>query len=143
VTEFTPGSGAVGGAMIGLAAGMLLLGNGRVAGISGIVGRVLRPGPGEQRGWRAAFLLGLPLGAMLVSLAMGPLAVESATSPVLLVIAGLLVGFGTRLGNGCTSGHGVCGVARGSRRSIAATVTFMSVAALVVFFMRHVVSGAL
>ena len=142
MTEFTPTSGALGGLLIGLAAGLLLLGSSRTAGISGIVGQMIWPADGEQRGWRVAFLLGLPLGAALVSLAWGPLAVDVAASPLVLVAAGILVGFGTRLGNGCTSGHGVCGVGRGSTRSIAATVTFMSVAALVVFVTRHLLGGS-
>jgi uncharacterized membrane protein YedE/YeeE len=142
MTEFTPGAGTLGGLLIGLAAGLLLLGCGRTAGISGILGQTIWPATGEDRGWRLAFLLGLPLGATLVSLVSGQLTVDVATSPIVLVTAGLLVGFGTRLGNGCTSGHGVCGIARGSTRSIAATLTFMGVAALVVFATRHLLGGS-
>lgn len=142
MTEFTPVSSTLGGLLIGLAAALLLLGSGRVAGVSGILGQALWPSAAEERSWRVAFLIGLPLGAALVSLVSGPLVVDIAAPPLTLVAAGLLVGFGTRLGNGCTSGHGVCGMARGSRRSIAATLTFMAVAALVVFVTRHLIGGS-
>jgi uncharacterized membrane protein YedE/YeeE len=141
MTEFTPISAAVGGLLIGLAAAVLLLANGRVAGISGIVGQALWPQPGEQRGWRLLFLLGIPLGAALVSVATGPLRVDIQADPPVLILAGLLVGFGTRLGNGCTSGHGICGISRGSTRSFAATLTFMAVAGVTVFLVRHVAGG--
>jgi len=141
MTEFTPGSATLGGLLIGLAAALMLLANGRVAGISGILGQALWPAEGETRGWRLAFILGLPLGAALVSLVTGPLVYEIEATPVVLVVAGLLVGFGTRLGNGCTSGHGVCGMSRGSRRSIAATLTFMGVAGITVFVTRHLLGG--
>jgi len=132
---------SVGGLLIGLAAAVLLLGGGRVAGISGIAGQALWPAHGEARGWRIAFLAGLPLGAGLVVWLRGPLAVDIQASPLGLIAAGLLVGFGTRLGNGCTSGHGVCGMARGSKRSIAATAVFMSVAAVTVFALRQLSGG--
>ncbi len=92
---------------------------------------------GEERSWRIAFLLGLPAGAALVGLVQGPLTTRIDASPPVILIAGILVGFGTRLGSGCTSGHGVCGMSRGSIRSIAATLTFMAVAALVVFATHH------
>jgi uncharacterized membrane protein YedE/YeeE len=139
MTEFTPLSGTLGGLLIGLAAALLLLANGRVAGISGILGQAIWPTAGEERGWRIAFLVGLPLGAGFVALTRGPLVTDIQASPPVLVLAGLLVGFGTRLGNGCTSGHGVCGMARGSGRSVAATFTFMGVAGLVVFAVRHLI----
>jgi hypothetical protein len=142
MTEFTPLSAAVGGLLIGLGAAVLLLANGRVAGISGILGQALWPTMDEGRGWRIAFLAGLPLGAALVSLISGPLETTIEASTPVLVGAGLLVGFGTRLGNGCTSGHGVCGMSRGSTRSIAATLTFMAVAGTVVFMVRHVHGAA-
>lgn len=142
MTAFTPISATLGGLLIGLAAALLLLANRRVAGISGILGLTLWPPAGEDRSWRMAFLVGLLLGAASVSLVSGPLALQIDASPVTLVAAGLLVGFGTRLGNGCTSGHGVCGVARGSRRSIAATLTFMTVAGATVFLVRHLIGGA-
>lgn len=136
MTEFTPLSGALGGLFIGLAAAILLLGSGRVAGISGILGQAIWPGAGEDRRWRIVFLLGLPVGAALVTLVNGPLVVQIDASPMVLVAAGLLVGFGTRLGNGCTSGHGVCGMSRGSTRSIAATLVFMAIGGIVVFVSR-------
>ena len=137
MTDFTPVSGTVGGLLIGLAASILLLGSGRVAGISGILGQALWPTAYEDRGWRLAFLIGLPLGAALASLVAQPPVADIQASPAVVVAAGLLVGFGTRLGNGCTSGHGVCGMSRGSVRSVAATLTFMGVAGLVVFVARH------
>jgi uncharacterized membrane protein YedE/YeeE len=137
MTEFTPLSGAAGGLLIGLAAAILLLACGRVAGISGILGQAIWPAKGEERGWRLAFLAGLPLGAALVALVSGPLAVRIDAAPATLIVAGLLVGFGTRLGNGCTSGHGICGLGRGSTRSAAATIIFMAVAGVTVFVVRH------
>ena len=142
MTEFTPVSASIGGLLIGLAAAVLLLVNGRVAGISGIVGQALWPTDPKDRPWRLAFIAGLPLGAALVSLVSGPLEVDIEASTPVLVAAGILVGFGTRLGNGCTSGHGVCGMSRGSARSIAATCTFMAVAGVTVFLVRHVLGGA-
>ncbi|MGH0032925.1 MAG: YeeE/YedE family protein [Myxococcota bacterium] len=141
MTPFTPLSATLGGLLIGLAAAVLLLGAHRVAGISGILGRALWPDDAEPRRWRLVFLAGLPLGAALVALANGPLAVDVQASPPVLVAAGLLVGFGTRLGNGCTSGHGVCGMSRGSPRSVAATAVFMAVAVVTVFLTRHVLGG--
>ena len=142
MTEFTPTSAALGGLLIGLAAAVLLFGSGRVAGVSGIVGQALWPQPGEQRAWRITFVLAIPVGAALASLVTGPLVVDIQESPPVLILAGLLVGFGTRLGNGCTSGHGVCGMSRGSTRSIAATLTFMAVAGVTVFVVRHVLGGS-
>lgn len=142
MTEFTPLSASVGGLLIGSAAALLLWANGRVAGISGILGQALWPAPGEERGWRIAFLAGLPLGALLASLLGVRLVPEIASNPPTLILAGLLVGFGTRLGNGCTSGHGVCGLGRGSKRSLAATLTFMGVAGITVYVVRHVLGGA-
>ena len=138
LTEFTPGTALLGGALIGLAAALLLLASGRIAGISGILGGALA-GPGEDRGWRLAFLIGLPLGAAVVSLVRGGLAISVSASPGVLIAAGLLVGFGTQLGSGCTSGHGVCGIARLSPRSLVATGVFMAAAAAVVFVTRHLV----
>ena len=124
--EAAPLAGLAGGAMIGLAAMMFLLGAGRIAGISGIAARAIgAERGGVSRGMALAFMGGLVLGALAISWATG--GVEARFAPNwLLVPAGLLVGFGTRLGHGCTSGHGVCGVSRLSRRSIVATVTFMA-----------------
>jgi uncharacterized membrane protein YedE/YeeE len=126
--------------LLGLSACLLLLSVGRIAGISGIVGGLLGPAPAD-RSWRLAFVLGLIAGCLVVRLA------GTEVQPIVgagfpeLVIAGLLVGFGTRLGNGCTSGHGVCGLARLSPRSLAATATFMAAGALTVFVMRHGIGG--
>ncbi len=136
--NFTPVSGLLGGLLIGLAATLLLVLNGRISGISSIVGDLLAS-KGNDTVWRAAFVVGLLLGASAYVLAAGaarPITMQ-ASVPV-LAVAGLLVGFGTRLGSGCTSGHGVCGIARLSRRSIAATAVFFVVAMLVVFLSRHV-----
>lgn len=135
MTEFTPVASLVGGLLIGVAASLLLLVNGRVAGISGIAGSALT-GPASERRWRLLFLLGLPLGAALASLGLGSVAVPRM-SPVLLAVAGLLVGYGTQLGSGCTSGHGVCGMSRGAPRSLAATAVFMAAGAVTVFVLRH------
>ena len=141
-TAFTPISGLVGGALIGLASAGLLLANGRIAGISGILGRSLFSHPGD-RGWRVAFLVGLPLGAWIATRATSDaLGFFITTNPALLVAGGLLVGVGTQMGNGCTSGHGVCGMSRGSPRSILATLTFMATAAGTVFVVRHVLGNA-
>lgn len=138
MTSFTPVSGFVGGLLIGLAATLLIVVNGRVAGISGIVDGVLS-GPGAEIAWRLAFLAGLVLGPLVYEAVTGTgPAVEIQAGLPLLTIAGLLVGYGTRLGHGCTSGHGVCGIARGSPRSLAATAMFFGTAALVVFVVRHV-----
>jgi len=141
-TTFTPLAGLVGGALIGLASVMLLLGNGRIAGVSGILGGSLF-GPRAELGWRLAFLLGLPLGAWLVQqLAPGAMGFAITPQPALLIAGGLLVGFGTQLGGGCTSGHGICGLARGSPRSLVATLTFIATGAATVFVVRHVLGAA-
>lgn len=126
---------AIGGILIGLASVLLLVGLGRIAGISGILGSALEF---DGQGWRWLFLVGLPVGAWIVARWIAPVAPTVTSSTPLLVAGGLLVGFGTRMGNGCTSGHGVCGISRGSKRSIAATMVFMMGAAVTVFVMRHV-----
>ncbi|WP_431470190.1 YeeE/YedE family protein [Sphingosinithalassobacter sp. LHW66-3] len=131
-----------GGLLIGIAAGLLLLSNGRIAGVSGM----LVTATGIDKGgtpWAqaAAFVVGLPLGAALIAMFVRRPELVITASPAALVVAGLLVGFGTRLGNGCTSGHGVCGMARLSRRSIVATLTFMGIAAATVFVTRHVLGA--
>ncbi len=132
MANFTPLSAAIGGALIGLAAVMLMLLAGRVAGISGIAAGVLGVGA-IDRGWRIAFIAGLILAPAATMLAGYAVPVpEMPASWVLIVAAGLLVGFGARLGGGCTSGHGVCGIARLSKRSIAATVIFMGTAVVTV-----------
>jgi uncharacterized membrane protein YedE/YeeE len=131
--------GLVGGALIGAAAVMLMALLGRVAGISGIVGSLLPPAPAEDRGWRLAFLAGLVGGPVALALTTGGSGIGApAVGPMALALAGLLVGAGTMLGAGCTSGHGVCGVARVSPRSIAATATFMATAIATTFVVRHI-----
>ena len=142
-TEFTPFASLLGGGIIGLSAVVLLATQGRIAGISGIVSRILPPSvdkAGLPRG--IIFLIGLLLAAPLWFVLTGAAPVQMVSSNgLLLVIAGLLVGFGAVMGNGCTSGHGVCGISRGSARSIAATMTFMATASVTVFVLRHVLGG--
>jgi len=139
--NFTPLSGAIGGAFIGLAAALLLALNGRIAGISGIVGGLLPPRAGDM-GWRLLFVAGLALGALVVRVFTGePLAAPTGSSFFMLVLGGLLVGFGSRLGSGCTSGHGICGLARLSPRSMVAVATFMGSAMVTVFVLRHLLGG--
>ena len=141
MSNFTPVSAAVGGALIGLAAVLLALFTGRVAGISGIFGGCLNLNSGDK-GWRLAFIAGLILAPLTGGLTGVPLpAPEMPASYLVIVAAGLLVGFGSRLGGGCTSGHGICGIARLSRRSIAATAIFMAVAVAVVALTRHGLGG--
>jgi len=132
-----------GGALIGLSATILLVSIGRVAGISSIVGGLME-GRRDGLGWRVAFVAGLLAGAVLVAwMIPGSIVPRPATlSPVGVAIAGLLVGFGTQLGSGCTSGHGVCGLSRLSKRSLVAVLSFMSAAALTTFVLRHVLGGA-
>lgn len=135
--NFTHLSGFLGGLLIGLAVTMLLLLNGRIAGVSGIFGGLLNT-RGRERGWRAAFVAGLLIGALAYMLAAGgTIPMTIAASVPALLLGGFLVGFGTRLGSGCTSGHGLCGIARLSKRSIVATVVFFGVASLTVFLARH------
>ncbi|QAV22266.1 YeeE/YedE family protein [Proteus hauseri] len=138
--HFTPLSAAIGGLMIGLAAAILLLFNGRIAGISGILGGILSTNQ-QGNGWRWAFLLGMLIAPSLFYLWDKPLTPVIDASPWMLVIAGLLVGVGTRLANGCTSGHGICGLARLSRRSIVAVLVFMATAFITVYFLRHVIGS--
>ncbi len=130
-----------GGVLIGLSATLLLWLNGRVAGVSGILNGVLFPKTGDVA-WRAAFLVGLIVAAGLyMALVPGASLPRTDFSRPGLIVAGLLVGFGTRMGNGCTSGHGVCGLGRLSMRSLAAVMTFMATAIATTFVMRHVWSG--
>lgn len=135
--DFTPLSGLVGGLLIGLSTALLLFMNGRIAGISGIVGGLLSR-QGSKVAWRAVFAAGLLIGAAVYILATGgAIPVEIEASLPVMVVAGVLVGFGARLGSGCTSGHGVVGISRLSRRSIVATLVFMGAAMLTVFFTNH------
>jgi uncharacterized protein len=135
--NFTPVSALAGGAMIGLSAALFLVLNGRIAGISGILGGLMQPARSEI-GWRVAFLAGLFAAPALYVAIGGSLPPVSVTPSLgLLVLAGVITGFGTRLGAGCTSGHGVCGIGRASPRSLAATAVFMATAILTVFIVRH------
>ena len=139
--EFTPWASLAGGLLIGLSAALLIALLGRVAGISGITGALLQMptwSAVKQWGWRLAFIVGM-VAAPLVWQLFAPLpAMEMPSNPVVVIVAGLLVGFGTRMGSGCTSGHGVCGLSRLSMRSLAATLTFIATGAVIVFVMRHV-----
>ena len=134
-TAFTPITALLGGALIGLAATVLYVGNGRIAGIGGILNHALERR--DERGWRIAFLAGLIAAAAAWFAFSGDVARSSFPLPW-LIAAGLLVGFGTRLGNGCTSGHGICGLARLSKRSLAAVLTFMGSGVATVYVLRHV-----
>ncbi|HEX5999444.1 MAG TPA: YeeE/YedE family protein [Hyphomicrobiaceae bacterium] len=139
MTEFTPVSAATGGVLIGLAATLLMLLTGRIAGISGILAGSLRS---DDRKWRIAFIAGLILAPLVAGLGGYPLPPpQLPASWSLIVGAGLLVGFGTRMAGGCTSGHGVCGLARLSPRSLLATVVFMATAVAMVAVSRHVIGG--
>lgn len=131
-----------GGAMLGLAAAAFLLFNGRIAGISGLLGGLVLDRAQGELGWRALFLAGIVLGALAFALVGTPPSPESTPLGWVGAIAGgLLVGFGTRLGSGCTSGHGVCGIARFSKRSFAATMTFMAFGFVTVFVIRHILGA--
>ena len=135
---FTPWSALAGGGLIGVAAAMLVLLNGRIAGISGVLGGVLRPAKGD-RGWRIAFVGGLAGAAVLYAVFFGNPQIRIDASWGALVIAGFLVGLGTRYGSGCTSGHGVCGLSQLSPRSLIATLSFMAAGFVTVFVLRHIV----
>jgi len=134
-TEFTPLPALAGGLLIGLAAALLWLGNGRTAGVSGIVGGIVRPTRADLA-WRSAFVVGLVLAGAVALLARPELIAPSPRPLAVLACAGLLVGVGTRVGGGCTSGHGVCGLGRGSRRSLFATLTFVAAGMLTVTVVR-------
>ncbi|WP_029891408.1 YeeE/YedE family protein [Polycyclovorans algicola] len=136
------GRGLAGGVMIGVSALLLMASQGKIAGISGVVGGLLPAGQADQRGWRLRFLLGLLGGALLVQWMTGQPVTTAIPAPLgLMVLAGLVVGVGTRMGSGCTSGHGVCGLGRRSPRSLVAVMVFMGVAVATVFVMRHVVGA--
>jgi uncharacterized membrane protein YedE/YeeE len=131
----------LGGLTLGVAAIWLLLSLGRVAGISGILWGVMQ---GPDRGWRVFFIIGLLVGGLIIHAVLGIAVPGQSSTPLLLVaLSGLLVGLGTRIGGGCTSGHGVCGIGRLSVRSIVATATFMSTGVLTVFVIRHLIGGAI
>jgi uncharacterized protein len=141
MANFTPVSAAIGGGLIGLSAALLMLLTGRVAGISGIFGGCLGFGMNDKR-WRIAFIAGLILAPPIASwLGYAMLSPQMPASWIVIIAAGLLVGFGTRLGGGCTSGHGICGIARLSARSMTATAIFIFTGMVVVALTRHVLAG--
>jgi len=135
---FTPYSALLGGLMIGVSAVMLILLTGRVAGISGILGGLIKPQSNETL-WRFTFVLGMVTAPWLYMATMGSFEFESPRGPLALMVAGLLVGYGTRLGSGCTSGHGVCGLSRLSLRSLVATGVFMTVGFVVASLLMHAI----
>lgn len=135
--HFTPWASLAGGVLLGIAAALFILLNGRVLGISGIVAGLVRGHSGDT-GWRVSFVAGLLLAPALWGLFAQPVATRIAAGPLLLVVGGLLVGWGTGYGSGCTSGHGVCGLARLSPRSLVATLAFMGTGFATVFVVRHV-----
>ena len=139
-THFSPASGLAGGLLIGAAAGAFVLLLGRIAGVSGIVGGLLRS-PAGDRSWRIAFLAGMLVAPALYALIARVPDITTAPSYPVVLAGGFLVGIGTRFGGGCTSGHGVCGISRGSTRSIAATVVFMLSGFATVFVTRHLLGG--
>jgi uncharacterized membrane protein YedE/YeeE len=141
--HFTPVASLVGGMLIGLSASLLLLCDGKIAGISGILGGILSPARNDTL-WRVVFVAGLLTGGMFLRLFFPhvfTISIDRSTG--VLILAGLCVGFGTRLGNGCTSGHGVCGLSRFSQRSLIATVTFIATGMLTVFVVNHLLGGTL
>lgn len=135
--NFTPLAAILGGLILGLAAALLLAANGRIAGITGILGGLFERH--AEAGWRACFIVGMLVGGVI--LLGGTQPQLDTESPMLVIAAGLLVGFGTRMANGCTSGHGICGLGRGSKRSLAATATFMISAIITVAVVRHGIGG--
>jgi len=140
--DFTPISALAGGALIGLAAAWLLWANGRIAGVSGVLFGLLPPSSSADARWRIAFLAGLLAGGFLYGFATpGPLPARTGFPLVHVALAGLLVGFGTRMGGGCTSGHGVCGLGRLSPRSLVAVVAFMAAGMVATYVMRHVLGA--
>lgn len=138
--NFTPWASLAGGILLGLASAIFILVNGRILGISGIIGGLLRPKSGDV-GWRLAFVLGMLVAPLLYRLLADPVAVRIDAGWATLVIAGLLVGVGTRFGSGCTSGHGVCGLSRLSPRSLVATLAFMGAGFVTVYLMRHLLAS--
>ncbi len=143
MTEFTPIAGTLGGLLIGLSAIVLMGGIGRIAGLSGIFGGLLTLNWNAEQYWRAIFIVGLLIGTAITAL-LGGIDIETirfSGGPATIIIGGILVGVGTALGSGCTSGHGICGISRLSPRSIAATVIFMAAAIATVFITRHIIGA--
>ncbi|MET3998719.1 YeeE/YedE thiosulfate transporter family protein [Marinobacterium sp. MBR-109] len=145
IINFTPVPALLGGALIGLSAAFLLLAKGRVAGISGIAGGIIYPESRADISWRIVFILGLILGGFIYQwsgLGVGVQHIAAVVDKPVLIVAGLLVGIGTQIGTGCTSGHGICGLARRSPRSLVATLCFMGSAIVTVYVVRHLMGGA-
>ena len=138
--QFTPWASLSGGILLGLASAAFILLNGRILGVSGIIGGVLRPTSGDI-GWRLFFLLGMLAAPLLYLLVAGPTAVRIDAGWTTMIVAGLLVGVGTRYGAGCASGHGVCGLSRLSPRSVVATLAFMGAGFVTVYLARHALAG--
>jgi len=136
LTAFTPAAALAGGLLIGLAAAVFVLFNGRIAGISGILGGLFRPRHGDI-GWRLSFIGGLIVAPLIYALFWHLPEIHIEAHPITLIVAGLMVGFGTRIGSGCTSGHGVCGISRLSFRSIIATAIFMALGFITVYLVRQ------
>lgn len=134
--NFTPWASLAGGILLGIASSLFILVNGRILGISGIVGGLLRPRPGDSA-WRIAFLLGMFAAPLLYAALAGPTVARIDATWGMVIAAGLLVGWGTRYGAGCTSGHGVCGLSRMSPRSLVATLAFMGTGFATVYIVRH------
>ncbi|NCO85528.1 MAG: YeeE/YedE family protein [Rhodobacterales bacterium] len=142
LTDFTPWQSLFGGSLIGLASVLLMLVHGRIMGATGILAGAFVPEAPGDRGWRIAILAGMVSGPLVFWLATGAMpAVEVPVSTTMMIVGGFIVGLGVTFGSGCTSGHGVCGMARLSRRSIAATLTFMLTTAATVYVVRHVMGG--
>lgn len=141
-TTFTPWASLTGGVLIGLSATLLMLSLGRIMGATGVLAGALQPSSRDDFAWRAALIAGMVTGPVVLWLATGDMpAVDVPVSSVALVVGGLIVGIGVTFGSGCTSGHGVCGMARLSPRSIVATLTFMVTTGITVFIVRHVMGG--
>ncbi len=138
--NFTPWAALAGGILLGLASALFILLNGRILGVSGIIGGLFRPRAGDV-GWRLFFVLGVLVAPLLYFLVAGPSTVRIDAGWVTLVIAGLLVGIGTSYGSGCTSGHGICGLSRLSPRSLVATLAFMGSGFVTVYLARHALAG--
>ncbi len=138
--HFTPWLSLMGGLLIGIATSLLLLVNGKIAGISGILGGLFKM-PKDDTAWRVLFLLGMISAPLAYRFLISPPIIDIKPDWLILSIAGLLVGFGTRMSGGCTSGHGVCGISRLSKRSITATLIFICVGFMTVFVVRHIIGG--
>jgi uncharacterized membrane protein YedE/YeeE len=141
LSHFTPYASFAGGILIGVAAAMLILFNGRIAGVSGILGQALNGGIVRDNLWRIAFVMGIIAAPALWQIWVGEIEIVIQTNALWLIIAGLFVGVGTSYGSGCTSGHGICGLSRFSMRSVIATLSFMLTGMATVFIMRHVLGA--